>query len=145
MPPTGTNLARATVSPGTTSNPTVTEPALNVVITYAGSRVKPDHVKLTYTGSDSPACTYNYQATVAADAASPTGNGALASPGQPFATNGTPASASGLTGSYSVCADYDPPGSTSSRKVTVSSTNSNFTAATTVNIAMTSSSPGGTC
>ena len=145
-PPT-TNLSWATVAPGATATPIVTEPAMDVRVTYKGTRVKPDHIKLTYLGSEpSPGCTYSYYVPVAADAASLTGRGSLASPGQPFATSGNPAGASGKTGAWTVCADYDPPDAVTARKVSLANVrNSNFAAATVATVAITDKSTSGLC
>jgi hypothetical protein len=70
--------------------------------------------------------------------------GWLANPGQPFATTGAPASASGQTGTLSVCADYYTGGTFGYRNVAAANvTNTSFTALNavpTITIANTSSS-----
>ncbi len=142
QPPAGVDMF--TVGPGSNQTMAVQQPALNVVVNYNSVRVKPSHVKLTFTSSTGTSCTDAWQAAIVSDAATDA-NGSLASPGQPFAstaTSGSTESASGYKGTLTACADY----STANRKATSSSfTNTNFTSATPVTINITSSSSSGTC
>jgi hypothetical protein len=128
----------------------VQEPLLDVgAVTYAGSTVKPAHVKLTFSGTSGTSCTYSWYPTLstAALGAMPT-TGWLAKPGQPFATTattGSTKSASGQTGTLTVCADYNP-GSGYRKASSAALTNTSFTAMNVVpSIAITSSSTSGTC
>jgi hypothetical protein len=149
-PPIGTDMFN--VAPG--SNQTaasalaVAEPAVNVVVNYAGARVKPDHVKITFNGTSGPPCSRSWYPVVSPSGAT-SANGSLLYPGQPFAstsTSGASASASGYTGTLTVCADYDPPGTTTARMAYSSVfANTSFVGQTTVTIPLTSSSSGGTC
>ena len=137
--PTGSN--QFDVTPGSTQTATVQEPALAVFVTYNGVSVAPDHVRLSFTSTSGSSCTDSWYAAVASTP-SPT-NGVLASPGQPFASNvssGGLASASRLTGTLAVCADY--------RGVEMTRTgltNNNMASATSVSLPLTSTSPVGTC
>ncbi len=140
QPPTGVDMF--SITPGSNQALGVQEPALKVVVNFNGTRVKPSHVRMTYTSSLGPACTDTWSAAVVSDAATNV-NGSLASPGQPFATTATTgptASASGYTGTLSVCADV------SNRRVTLSNvTNTNFGAATPVTFNITNGSSSGVC
>lgn len=146
QPPTGVN--KVSVNPGSTQTGlAVQEPALNVTVTYSGSRVAPSDVKLTFTSASGNSCTDTWSPPVASDAASDA-NGSLAYPGQPFATTattGATASASGLTGTYSVCADYKYNG-TSYRKNTVANVqNNSFSASNPAAVPITTASSSGQC
>jgi type II secretory pathway pseudopilin PulG len=143
-PPTGVDTA--SISPGSSQTLTLQEPALDVVVTYAGTRVAPADVKLTFTSGTGTSCTDSWYATVASGAATAS-TGSLAFPGQPFvtsSTSGSSASVSGDTGTYTVCADYTT-GSNSYKASVASVTNTNFAAATLVTVPITSSSTAGTC
>jgi len=106
QPPAGVNTL--SVPPGSTQNSpglTVAEPELDVLVyNSAPTRIKPSHVKITFTSSTGPNCSDSWQPTL-----SPTADtnpkGVLANPGQPFVTSTTGASASGFTGTMTVCAD----------------------------------------
>jgi len=143
-PPTG--IDSATVNPGSAQSLTVQEPALDVFVTWNGTRVAPSDVKLSYTSKSGTSCTDSWYPAISAAAATAT-DGSLASPGQPFATSatsGSTASASGLTSQYTVCADYK----SGSRYYQATSTpvyNNSFTAPTSVNLAITSSSTRASC
>ncbi|HLJ04030.1 MAG TPA: carboxypeptidase-like regulatory domain-containing protein [Solirubrobacteraceae bacterium] len=143
-PPTGYNTA--TVSPGSTSALTVQEPALDVNVYYNGTRIAPAHSKVIFSSGTGTTCTDTWTEGIRAAAATST-NGVLANPGVPFAstaTSGSTASASGQTGTLSVCADYTTGGST--RKATTSGvTATNFAAPTVVNVNITSTSTSGLC
>ena len=97
-----------TVPPGSAQNSpgvTVAEPELDVLVYYkAPTRIKPSHVKMTFTSSTGPICSYSWQATIS-PTADTNATGALANTGQPFVTSTSGASASGFTGYMSVCAD----------------------------------------
>jgi Tfp pilus assembly protein PilV len=149
-PPTATD--KFTVAPGSNvTTPAVQEPALNVATVnyfngFTTSAVKPAHVKLTYQSTSGTSCTYSWFPTVTTATAEPT-TGWLANPGQPFATTGSPASASGQTGTLSVCADYYTGSTFGYRNATATNiTNTSFTALNAVpTIAIAYSSTSGLC
>jgi Tfp pilus assembly protein PilV len=145
--PPSAYLTAVTVNPGGNPTATVQEPALDLNVTYAGSRVKPNHVKITFNSTDG-SCSEQWNEAIRT-AASTSTNGVLANPGVPFAstaTSGSTASASGQTGTLSVCADYDPPGSAPLRSLTINNvTPTNFTAPTVATVAITSTSSGLAC
>jgi hypothetical protein len=100
------------ISPGYSATLPIQEPALAVIVkSSAGTRVNPTAVKLSYASTSGTSCTDSWYPAVGSNGggtttASP--DGVLASPGQPFAstaTSGSTESASGETGSYTVCAD----------------------------------------
>lgn len=142
QPPTG--IDTVSVGPGSSQSVPIREPALAVLVTYGSSgRVVPADVKLSFAStSGSPSCSDSWYAPISPLAAS-SANGALASPGQPFAsgaTTGASASASGQTGQYVVCADYN------GHKATALTYNSSFSGRTVVNINIPATSAStGTC
>ncbi len=145
QPPSATD--KFNVAPGSNQTLTVKEPTLDVVVKNTGTRVAPSHVKLSFASTSGPACSSSWYAPIATDAAT-NANGSLASPGQPFATTATSggtASASGYTGTYSVCADAPILGTT--REATVTGvTNTTFSGSLTpVTINITRSSTAGSC
>jgi Tfp pilus assembly protein PilV len=144
-PPAGTTGTMFSVAPGSSQTAQIAEPAINLTATYNGAAVTPSHVKFTFasTPGSGPTCNDSWFATVVPN----TGMGNLASPGQPFATtaaSGPTASASGYTGSYSICADYKP-GNTYFKSTAPSVTNTNFQSVTPVPIAITNQSQQGQC
>jgi type II secretory pathway pseudopilin PulG len=143
-PPAG--IDDASVSPGSTQTLAIAEPAMNVLVTFGGTRVAPAGMRLTFASSSGTSCTDNWTPAIASNAATST-TGALAYPGQPFAstaTSGSTESASKSKGSYSVCAQYSSGGKTYENTVT-GVTNTSFTSATTVNVAITTSSTQKSC
>ncbi|MBV9174537.1 MAG: hypothetical protein JOZ81_31130 [Chloroflexi bacterium] len=131
------------MSPGVTQSVPISEPALAVLVKYGSlGRVVPADVKLSFASTSGAACADSWYAAVSSLAAT-SPNGALASPGQPFAsgaTSGPAASASGQTGQYTVCADY------SGHKSTAATFNASFTGPTVVNINIPSTAGSlGTC
>jgi hypothetical protein len=142
-PPTGTptspTLSHATIAPNTTYSASVAEPALDVVVDSGGAAVTPTHIKLSFASTSGTACSDSWYPPVATNGTGT--DGALAYPGQPFAstaTSGANESASNYTGSYSVCADYK------SHKATVANvTNTNFSGLNPVTVTIGSTS--GTC
>jgi hypothetical protein len=131
-PPAGTDVFN--VTPGSAQALAIQEPGVSLITTYNGSRVAPADIMFKFTqGGSAPgaACTHKWSTAVAATAA--TGTNALATPGQPFAstaTTGSTASASGLTGTLSVCVDYKPGGGTLHYLIPASFQNTNFAAVT---------------
>jgi Tfp pilus assembly protein PilV len=145
QPPVGTYRRNATVAPGatwamdgTSGHLKVAMPAMVISsVTYGGLPVKPAHILLT------DSCNQSWQAPISSASTVPAtvgwiGVGTTPTPGQPY-------------GTYSICADYkfgtgsssDP---TQFRKVTVTNrANTDFTAANTSTIAISSSSPTGFC
>ncbi len=96
------------VSPGSTPTATVAEPALNLVVEYNGSRVAPSDVHITWNNTSGTSCSDDWAETISGAASSST-NGVLAYPGVPYAsttTSGATASASGVSGTLTACADY---------------------------------------
>jgi prepilin-type N-terminal cleavage/methylation domain-containing protein len=144
QPPTGTDAA--SVSPSSSQTLTISEPAMNVLVTFGGKRVAPAAVKLTFTSTSGTSCTDGWYPTIASTAAT-AATGSLAYPGQPFAstaTSGSTESASKSTGSYAVCADYTSGKYTYEDTVT-GVTNTSFTSATSVTVPITTSSTQGSC
>jgi hypothetical protein len=140
QPPTGQGMA--TVTPGSNQTVPVQEPGLNLVVNYNGTRVAPTDIKITFNNGTGPSCTDTWFAGISATAAT-NANGALASPGQPFAstaTSGATASASGFTGTLSICADYLI-GSTYHSLTTAGVTNTSFSNLTAVTLNILTSSP----
>ncbi len=143
QPPTGQNMF--SVAPASSQTLTVPEPAIALTVTYAGTRVAPGHVKFAFQSATGTSCTDSWYASVNPSAGLP-GQNALLYPGQPFAsaaTSGSTESASGYTGSYTICGDYTTGGTT--RKATATTTNTSFSSATAVSIPITSTSTTGTC
>jgi type II secretory pathway pseudopilin PulG len=123
-----------TVGPGSNQTLAVQEPALNLMVSSGTvlTRVQPADVRLTFTSTNlsGPACTDTWTPAIAAGAAPI--NGSLLYPGQPF-VNGPallPVSASGYTGTLTVCADSSASGTM--RFANVTTTNANFASATPV-------------
>lgn len=138
-PPSGYDTA--SVNPGSTQSMTVQEPALNVSVSFNGSPlvspVAPAHVKVAFASTSGTTCTDTWNETVRA---APSGSkiGVLANPGVPFAstaTSGATASASGQTGTLSVCADYKS-GSTSYKSTVTGVTATDFSAPTAVSVSI---------
>ena len=129
------NRTLASVGPGATwaldgspGRPQVAMPGMVVNVTYDGAAVKPAQIELT----DSCGQTWDPDLSTAAGPAAPS-TGWLRFPGQPY-------------GTYSICADYDPPGITTSRRVTVTSRpNTSFTAANSTTVAIVTASTSGVC
>ncbi len=146
QPPSGVN--KISVNPGSTQTGlAIQEPALNVTVTYSGTRVAPTDVKLTFTSASGNSCTDTWSVPIASDAATDT-NGSLAYPGQPFATTattGATASASGLTGTYAVCADYKYSGNNYRKNTVTNIQNNNFSAPNPAAVPITTSSSSGQC
>jgi type II secretory pathway pseudopilin PulG len=134
------------VSPGSTQALAVQEPALDVIVEANGTRVAPNNVSLDFQSSSGTSCSATWYPTIVSDA-STDANGSLAYPGQPFAstaTSGANESASGYTGSYTVCGSASISGVT--RNATVSNvTNTSFTGLNPVTVNVTSSSRYGQC
>jgi Tfp pilus assembly protein PilV len=142
-PPTGVDTV--TAGPGSSQTLAVAEPAINLQVKTGSTRVKPDHLKITFNKTGTGlACSDAWRPAIASDAATNV-NGVLASPGQPFvstATTGSTASASGYTGYYTICADYN------SRSVTTGATqvtNTNFASATPVTLTVPTSGATSLC
>jgi type II secretory pathway pseudopilin PulG len=143
-PPTGTD--DASVSPGSTQTLTIAEPAMNVFVTFGGTRVAPGAMRLTFNSSSGTSCTDNWTPAIASNAAT-SNTGALTFPGQPFAstaTSGSTESASKSKGSYAVCAQYTS-GSRTYESTVTGVTNTSFTSGTTVNVAITTNSAQRQC
>jgi hypothetical protein len=136
QPPAGSFRRTATVGPGatwimngttgSTSGARVAMPALDLSVTYAGSPVKPANIELT------DSCGQTWQPAVDSASTEPA-IGWLDKPGQPY-------------GTYSICADYDPPGTITQRRMTITGrANTNFTAGTAYTVPITSTSGSGFC
>ncbi len=130
-PPLTANQRNVTVGPGLTGSATGTSavrlPAMLVDVTYGGTRVRPAHVELT------DSCGQTWQPEVLSTYASTTG-GWLRFPGQPY-------------GTYSICADYQFQGTSTTnpgnfRKFTISNrANTNFTAQNSNAVAISNTTP----
>ena len=142
QPPAGAFRRTATVAPGATwtmngtsgssSGPRVAMPGMDVRVTYAGTPVKPAHIKLT------DSCGQVWQPPISSAGTVPT-TGWLARPGQPY-------------GTYTICADYrfNPAGSSTDpsnfKKFTLTSRpNTDFANANSTAIAITALSTTGFC
>ena len=104
-PPSGTDMV--TVTPGSSQTAPIQEPALAVGVTWNGSAVAPNDVKVTFQSSSGTSCKDEWAMT-AQTASVVSGNTYVY--GIPFAasaTTGSGASASGLTGTDKVCIDYE--------------------------------------
>lgn len=118
QPPSGTDMV--TVQPGSSltgsSSPSISEPALQLTVTWNGTPKPPTDVKIFFTSGSGSSCTDTW----GDEHSIPSGQtGSNAGPsnsyiyGLPFAssaTSGATASASGQTGSLTVCADYNTGG-----------------------------------
>jgi Tfp pilus assembly protein PilV len=138
QPPTAAGAGRTfvTVSPGLTgvpNPPTVKMPLMRVVVTYSSANVKPGTMK--FTDPCGTARTFTSGSGLVTTTTFPSTTGWLQYPGQLYGTH------------TSLCVDYDPPGSVTTRKSTITSfANTSFTANNTVTFPnMTSSSAAGPC
>lgn len=135
----------ANVSPGSSQTLIVQEPALNLTFNWSGSRATPAHVSIKFASTSGTSCTDTWHETIASGASTST-NGVLAYPGVPYAstaTTGSTASASGQTGTLTVCADYKS--GTTSYYGSITPTVQDYTAPTAASISLSSSSSKGTC
>ncbi len=142
QPPSAWTPATASVPPTATGSATVQEPWINLAVKVGSVRVKPNDIKLSFSGTTgSSSCSDSWYAAVSSSAAT-SAYGSLAYPGQPFANSqgSTPASASGGYGSYTVCADYASGGRTYYGTVTTPNASLSGTSAT-----VTIGSSQGTC
>ena len=142
QPPPGIGVI--SVAPGSTQAVTVHEPELDLfVYNGAPTRIKPSHVKMTFTSTTGPGCTDTWQPTI--DQVNPTTSthGVLINAGQPFftstSTSAPQVSASGYTGTMSVCVDNG------SRYKKATPVNYSYAAVTPVNIDLSSGTTNGTC
>lgn len=134
MPTTAADRTTVSVLPGRNASASVTMPSLVIAVTYTSSStidVKPSHIELT------DSCSQNWQPQLNSQTTLPApSTGWLQYPGQPF-------------GTYRVCADYDPPGSTGFRTRTITNVaNTSFSSSPpTVTVPITSGWPSssGTC
>jgi prepilin-type N-terminal cleavage/methylation domain-containing protein len=145
-PPAGTNTA--TVTPGSSVNATVFEPALAGLVTYAGAAVTPSDVKITFNAtSGAMPCTDTWTpvSSVGTYTSGSTTYPVYPAPFASTATSGTTASAQKTTGTLTFCADYLKSGTYYHGSVG-SITNTNFTAPTVIStVALTSGSATGQC
>ena len=145
QPPSGYDTF--SVAPGSSQTVAIQEPALNLTVTYNGTRVAPAHVKMRFVSSSGTSCgdptsSAFWLETISANAATAS-TGVLANPGVPFASTastGSTASASGKTGTLTICSDYN----NHLVKITGVQANS-MTSMNTATIAITSTSTTGTC
>jgi hypothetical protein len=152
QPPSAFTTNAVSVSPGTTQSIPVWEPAVILKVTYAGSRVAPGDVHMTYS-STSPSCTDEWIETIRGTApnytlATTSKLGVLAYTGVPYAsssTSGTTASASGIAGTETFCADYYTGSTYGWRQASASPASLSMTTPTAVTINITSSSTAGQC
>lgn len=146
-PPTA-NLTQTTVQPGGVASPAVSEPSMEVFVENSSStRVIPTDIKLTFTSATGSACTDKFAVPVNTTTGNTSATGATQYLGEPFAstaTSGSTESASGYTGSYTVCADLK----SGSNYYTASSSsvqNNSFSSPTSVTIKLPSSTGSSSC
>lgn len=130
-----------TVMPGSAQTVTVQEPALDVFVSQGSPlvRIQPSDVKLSYSSNSTPGCTDTWAPPIAPLDASTNVNGVLASPGQPFANmvkTGPGASASGLDGAITICADFKDSSNKWWSATSAPTSNANFSQPTRVNLAL---------
>jgi prepilin-type N-terminal cleavage/methylation domain-containing protein len=142
QPPAGYDTF--TVAPGSSQTQSIQEPTLQLSLTFSGSPKPPTDVKIFFTSGTGNTCTDTWGNEPATN---PSGNSYLY--GLPFAssvTSGSTASASGQTGSLTVCADYKS-GSTyySYTQPSTAAFTDSFTSAHPLTIALTNSSTKTQC
>jgi Tfp pilus assembly protein PilV len=106
QPPAGTDMF--TVNPGSSQTGPILEPALVLTVTYQSLQppVAPSDVKVTFnSATGSPSCTDEWGPLTAA-ATGPSGSYVYGIPFASSVTTGSAGSSSGLTGTVTVCADY---------------------------------------
>jgi type II secretory pathway pseudopilin PulG len=129
----GVQTNYATVTPGAVAVPaTVVEPALDAAISYNGIPETPTDVKITFTSTSGSgtACsdTWSPVTSVHTDTVSGVTYSTYPAPFASTSAAGTPsASASGQTGTVSLCADYQSPPGTYHKEWSPPTTNTNFT------------------
>ena len=156
QPPSGFDAA--TVTPGLGQAMNVQEPALNLTTTFKPtsgslSTVAPSDVKITFTSTtgSGTSCTDEWGPfkASAANAGYPAGNYVFGLPYASNTTTGSKASASGQTGSITVCADYKYPTTGKYYQLTSSAFTDQFTpptpTVTSQSLAITQSSTQGQC
>jgi prepilin-type N-terminal cleavage/methylation domain-containing protein len=143
QPPAGYDTF--TVAPGSSQTQSIQEPTLQLTLTWSGTKKAPSDVKIFFTSGTGNSCTDTWGPETATNAGS---NGSYLY-GLPFAssaTSGSTASASGQTGSVTVCADYNNSGTYYyfTQPSTAAFTDS-FSSPTTLTIPLTSTSTKGKC
>ena len=104
QPPTGSDMF--TVAPGSTQTQPIQVPTLQLTVKQSSSAVTPTDVKVTFTSSDSSCSdTWGSMTPTTSGTAGPSGSWYFGVPFATSATTGSNASASGQTGSLTVCAD----------------------------------------
>jgi prepilin-type N-terminal cleavage/methylation domain-containing protein len=145
QPPSGTDMV--TVQPGSSltgaSSPTITEPALQVNFTWAGTKKAPTDVKTVFTSSAGTACSDTWAETGSSGGALSSGSYVYGVPFASSATSGSTASASGQTGSLTTCVDYNNGGTY--YDYTSPSYTPSFSSAYSLTAALTTSSTKGKC
>jgi hypothetical protein len=149
QPPAGYDTA--SVSPGSSGSPQVIQPAVDVFVTYTKSGtttpVTPAHVKLIFNSGSGTTCSDTWGAYTANASNQGSGSSLNYVFGAPFAssaTTGPTASASGQTGTVTVCADYRAPGIGNVKANSAPFTDA-FGTSTPVTVAISSTSTTGTC
>ncbi len=145
-PPSGVDTF--TISPGYVGALSVQEPEMNISVSYNGSQVTPSDIVMQFKSTLGTSCTDTWSTPIAPAVGSTPAANALLDPGQPFANTSTTTnpSASGYTGSITVCADYKTGFSTYRYAKLSGLTNTSFSSlpsATTIPI--TSASSSGQC
>ena len=104
QPPTGYDMF--TVAPGSTQTQPIQVPTLQLTVKLGSTPVTPTDVKVTFTSSDSSCSdTWGSMTPATSGTAGPSGSWYFGVPFATGATTGSNASASGQTGSLTVCTD----------------------------------------
>jgi prepilin-type N-terminal cleavage/methylation domain-containing protein len=135
QPPAGTDMF--TVQPGQSlTNQPISEPALQLNLTFNGSPKPPTDVTITFTSGTGNSCTDTWTDEPATNQG-PSNSYIYGLPFASSATTGSNASASGQTGSLTVCADFKS-GTTYYQGTTASFTPASFSSVTAQTIALSS-------
>jgi prepilin-type N-terminal cleavage/methylation domain-containing protein len=140
-PPSGEDMV--TVTPASSQTQPIQEPAMALNVTWKGSPVAPSDVKVTFQSTSGTSCKDEW-GSLTASAVS--GNTYIY--GIPFAssaTSGSGASASGLTGTVKVCADYKPSPGNTYYQATSSTFTDSYTGTSSQTIPLITSSTTGQC
>jgi len=142
QPPAGSDMF--TVQPGQSlTNQSISEPALQLTLTFNGTKQPPTDVTITFTSATGNSCTDTWKDEPATSAGQ-SGSYIYGLPFASSATTGANASASGQTGSLTVCADYKSSG-TYYQATTASFVPTSFNSVTAQTIAVTNSSTKKQC
>ncbi|HUB03495.1 MAG TPA: type II secretion system protein [Solirubrobacteraceae bacterium] len=143
QPPAGTDTV--TVQPGSNnSTQQITEPALQLNFTWAGSKTKlPTDVKTVFTSGTGNTCSDTWALAGSKGSTITSGSYAYGLPFASSATSGSTASGSGQTGSLTTCVDYNNSGTY--YDYTSPSYTPSFSSAYPLTVALTTGSTRGKC